>query len=282
MGSAVMLLKGAGRRAIRSLVPLSARKRMAVWVQRQEWISLDRRSWWCVEIVRDLADEDIDAFHQFLWTHHLGYARSYEVAERFGPHNVKASRRMFFSNLRDKVAGLNAFAGNGIASIFEVGCSLGYQLRYIETDIFPGATELAGVDIDRYAIESGSEYLRCVGSKVALHWGDTRDLDGLLGGKTYDLIICTGVLMYLNEAAAREAIATMLRHCRLLAMAGLAHPRINNAMLHHSDMRISDRTFIHNFDRMVVGHGGRVVWNRWEGDRDFEGNTIYFVFATDK
>jgi len=88
------------------------------------------------------------------------------------------------------------------------------------------------------------------------------------------------VLMYLNESVAGEVIAKMLRHCRLLAMAGLAHPRIDNALLHDSDVRTSDSTFIHNFDRMVADNGGHVVWRRWEGTRDVEGNTIYFVFAT--
>jgi SAM-dependent methyltransferase len=233
-----------------------------------------------VELVRDLAETNVDAFHQFLWTYHLGYAESYEVAGRFGTDKVRASRRLFFSDLRDQVAQPGTFSDGGVKSIFEVGCSLGYQLRHIETDVFPGVIELAGIDIDRYAVEAGRKFLRSVGSKVALQCGDTRDLERWLGGKRYDIIICTGVLMYLNEAAAREVVGTMLRHSRLLALAGLAHPRINNADLDRSDVRASDSSFIHNFDRMVTDHGGRVLWRRWEGDRNVEGNTIYFVFAT--
>lgn len=275
-------LKTVCKRLVRRGVPLSVRKLAARTLQRCTWIDQQRRLWWSVELVRDLAETDVDAFHEFLWTYHLGYAESYEVAGRFGADKVRASRRMFFADLRDQVAQPGAFSDGGVRSIFEVGCSLGYQLRHVETDIFPGVTELAGIDIDRYAIEAGREYLRSVGSKVALHCGDTRDLERWLGGKTYDIILCTGVLMYLNEAAAREAVGTMLQHCRLLAMSGLAHPRTNNAVLNRSDVRASDSTFIHNFDRMVTDHGGRVLSSRWDGDRDVEGNTIYFVFATGK
>lgn len=268
------------KRLVRSAVPLSVRKLAARTLQRCTWIDPQRRHWWSVELVRDLAETDVDAFHQFLWTYHLGYAESYEVAARFGADKVKASRRAFFSDLRDQVAKRGAFSDGGVKSIFEVGCSLGYQLRHIETDVFPGVIELAGIDIDRYAIEAGRQYLGSVGSKVALQSGDTRDLERWLRAKTYDIILCTGVLMYLNEAAAGEAVGTMLRHSRLLAMAGLAHPHIDNAGLDRSDVRASDSSFIHNFHRMVTDHGGRVLWSRWEGDRDLEGNTIYFVFAT--
>jgi SAM-dependent methyltransferase len=275
-------LKTACKHLVRSAVPLSVRKLAARTLQRLTWIDQQRRYSWSVELVRDLAETDVDAFHQFLWTYHLGYAESYEVAGRFGADKVRASRRMFFSDLRDQVAKAGAFSDGGVRSIFEVGCSLGYQLRHIETDIFPGVVELAGIDIDRYAIEAGRKYIGSVGSKVALQCGDTRDLERWLGGKTYDIILCTGVLMYLNEAAAREVVGTMLRHARLLAMSGLAHPRTNNAALNRSDVRASDSTFIHNFDRMVADHGGRVLSSRWEGDRDVEGNTIYFVFATSR
>jgi 2-polyprenyl-3-methyl-5-hydroxy-6-metoxy-1,4-benzoquinol methylase len=275
-------LKTACKRLVRSVVPLSVRKLAARALQRSAWIDPQRRHWWSVELVRDLAEKDVDAFHEFLWTYHLGYAESYEVTGRFGADKVRASRRIFFSSLREQVANPGLFSDAGVRSVFEVGCSLGYQLRHIETDVFPAALDLAGIDIDRYAIEAGRKHLRSVGSKVELQCGDTRDLERWLGGKTYDIILCTGVLMYLNEAAAAEAVGTMLRHGRLLAMSGLAHPRTNNALLERSDVRASDSTFIHNFDRMVVDHGGRVLSSRWEGARDVEGNTIYFVFATSR
>lgn len=232
--------------------------------------------------MRDLADTDVHAFHRFLWSHHLGYAHYYEVGLRFGVQNIRASRVMFFSDLRDQVARMDAWDTRGVASVFEVGCSLGYQLRFIETDVFPTARELRGIDVDSYAIECGLKYLREVGSRVTIECGDMSELERLLGGKKYDLMVCTGVLMYLNEAAAAQVVATMLQHGRLVALAGLAHPRIDNALLRHSDVRTSDKSFIHNLDRMVVDRGGHVAWRRWEGDRDFDGNTVYFVFATEK
>lgn len=271
--------KASCRRLIRTTVPLSLRKRAVLGLQRQTWIDQRRRDWWAVELVRDLAERDVDAFHQFLWTHHLAYAESYEVARRFGPENIKASRRVFFADLRTRLDELPDLCAQGVRSVFEVGCSLGYQLRSIETDLFPSATCLDGIDIDRYAIETGSDYLASVGSKVKLQCADTRDIGRILEGKTYDVIVCTGVLMYLNQDAARAAVKSMLQHTRLLALSGLAHPNIDNARLEHPDTRASDQTFVHNFDEMVAHAGGRVVGRRWEGSHDVDGNTIYFVFA---
>src|SRR5262249_36557474 len=153
------------------------------------------------------------------------------------------------------------------------GCSLGYQLRFMETDFCPRATTLEGVDIDRYAIRAGAAHLRAAGSRVVLHAADLRELDAVLGSRTFDLIVCTGVLMYVNRELAAEAVGTMLRHATLVAMAGLAHPFIDNARLADSDTRHADATFIHNFDAMVSAHGGEVVARRWEGGRSVDGNT---------
>jgi 2-polyprenyl-3-methyl-5-hydroxy-6-metoxy-1,4-benzoquinol methylase len=274
-----LLLKTVGKNAIRSLIPLSVRKRMALWVRQQHWINSDRRSWWSEELVRDLAEKDANAYHKFLWTHHLGYAAPYEVATRFGAEKMRPSRQVFFAELRDcmKALGLSAIE---IRSVLEVGCSLGYQLRYLETDLFPGATVLEGIDIDRYAIRSGEEYLRTVGSSVCLRCGDIQQLDDLLEDRVYDLIICTGVLMYLKETEAVATVRAMLSHSRVIvAMAGLAHPAIDNAALEHSEVRERDQTFIHNLDTMVKNSGGNVLARRWEGDRQLEGQTVYFVFA---
>lgn len=267
------------KRLLRAVVPLSVRQEIAKAIQQHHWITPLRRQWWSMELVRDLADRDIDAFHRFLWSNHLGYAESYEAACRFGSDNMKLSRRMFFADLREHVATVG-LSPEDIRSVFEVGCSLGYQLRSIETDLFTNATELVGIDIDRHAIRCGTDYLRVAGSKVVLCCADLSDLARVLAGKTYDLIICTGVLMYLNEDRAAEAVATMLRHAKLTAMTGLAHPTVNNAQLPQSDVRSRDRAFIHNMDRMVDRAEGRVLARRWEGSRDADGNTIYFVFAT--
>src|SRR3954466_10691898 len=97
-------LKTACTRLVRGVAPLSVRKLAARTLQRCTWIDPQRRHWWSVELVRDLAETDVDAFHEFLWTYHLGYAESYEVAGRFGADKLRASRKMFFSDLRDQVA----------------------------------------------------------------------------------------------------------------------------------------------------------------------------------
>ena len=266
------------KQAVRGVIPIDLRKRAAVALQRQSWLG-PRRQWWAAELVRDLAARDVNAYHEFLWTHHLGYAETYEPAARFGPENIRGSRRMFFADMRARLADAG-IAPNQIRSILEVGCSLGYQLREMETELFPNATTLDGIDIDAYAVEAGARHLRGLGSKVVLRCADMRDLDATLGDTRYDLIICTGVLMYLRDNAAAEVVEAMLRRGRVVALAGLAHPETDNAQLRGSDVRSSDNTFIHNLDAMVMRAGGRVAARRWEGPRIVDGNTIYFVFAS--
>lgn len=272
-------LKSTGKNAVRSLIPLSVRKRMAIWMQRQRWINSDRRSWWSVEIIRDFAEQDVNAYHKFLWAHHLAYAAPYEAAVRFGPENIRPSRRLFFSDLSLCLVELGA-SPEEIGSVLEVGCSLGYQLLFLETDLFPRAAVLEGIDIDQYAIRSGEKYLRDIGSRISLSCGDIQQLDRLLEGRVYDVIICTGVLMYLKETEAAAIVRKMLSHSRVVvAMAGLAHPIVDNADLDRSDVRDRDQTFIHNLDNMVIKAGGKVLARRWEGDRQLEGQTVYFVFG---
>ena len=239
----------------------------------------DRRSWWSLELVRDFAEKDVNAYHKFLWAHHLAYATSYEVATRFGAETIRPSRLLFFAELRRCMEAHGASAKQ-IRSVLEVGCSLGYQLRYLETDLFPEASVLEGIDIDRYAVESGQEHLGAIGSKISLTCADIQGLDSLLGGRVYDLIICTGVLMYLKEAEAAGMVREMLSHSRIMvAMAGLAHPVRDNAALDCSDIRARDQTSIHNLDVMVKNGGGSVLARQWDGERQVEGQTIYFVFA---
>ncbi|HLG22260.1 MAG TPA: class I SAM-dependent methyltransferase [Candidatus Manganitrophaceae bacterium] len=281
IASGAAYLKRAARQTIRRSIPLPVRKRMAVWIDRQKWINADRRAWWSVELIQDLAQKNAGEYHKFLWSNHLAYAASYEASARFGAENMKPSRRMFFSDLRRHLDPSRIDPMRAPLSIFEVGCSSGYQLRYLETDLFPMAKELEGVDIDPYAIDSGSEYLRRVGSKVRLKRGDIEDLDRLMGGKTYDLILCTGVLMYLNEEAAAKVVGAMIRRAgALVALAGLASPDIDNARLQRSIPRDRDRSFVHNIDAMVTNAGGTILARRWEGARLVDGHTIYFVFAT--
>lgn len=265
---------------IRTLLPLPIRKELCIFMNRRAWIDADARYWWTKELLRDFEERDRNAYHRFLWSHHLAYAISYEAECRFGKENIKGSRMMFFSDLRNHLVDRGIAPRNDIHSVFEVGCSLGYQLRYLETDVFPGARELAGVDIDDHAILQGAEYLQRQGSKILLKCGDMGNLDNLLGDKMYDIILCTGVLMYLDEEQAARAVEEMLQHCRVMvALSGPAHPDTDNSHLAHSFIRKLDGSFIHNFDAMVKQADGNIVARRWEGSRVIDGHTIYFVFA---
>ncbi len=273
------VLKSIGKNAARSVIPLGIRKRLAVWVHRQSWIGPERRAWWSVQLIEDFARKDVNAYHKFLWKYHLGYAAPYEVSMRFGPENMRGSRILFFTELSRcmEEAGI---ARNRIRSVLEVGCSLGYQLRYLETDWFPESTSLEGIDIDEHAIRSGQEYLRSVGSRISLKSGDVQQLEAHVGRREYDLIICTGVLMYLKEGDAANLVRGMLaRSGRILAMAGLAHPAQDNAALERSGVRERDHTFVHNLDGMVRKAGGKIAARRWDGGRLVEGQSVYFVFA---
>jgi len=273
------LFKSAGKDAIRRLIPIGFRKRIATWIHAQSWMSADRRAWWSAELVRDLAENNPNAYHKFMWAHHLGYAAPYEVADRFGAEKMRLSRLIFFQELT-KCMEASGISGKRIRSVLEVGCSLGYQLRYLETDLFPEATLLEGIDIDDYAVRTGREYLSSLGSRVSLVCGDIQDLDRLISQRAYDLILCTGVLMYLKQHDAAELVRNMLSRSRImLAMAGLAHPQGDNSVLACSDIRERDQTFIHNLDEMVRGAGGSILARRWEGNRLVDGQSVYFVFA---
>src|SRR5215510_304155 len=115
---------------------------------------------------------------------------------------MKLSRRMFFADLREVLVSLGIPPERDVKSVFEVGCSLGYQLRYLETDVCPHADVLEGVDIDRYAIQSGAAFLKAAGSNIVLRHADMRELERVFGTRTFDVIICAGVLMYLSQQAA--------------------------------------------------------------------------------
>lgn len=274
-------LKQALKKISRSALPLSFRKTLVVWLNRQEWINRNRRNWWSTEILKDLAASDINEYHKFLWANHLAYAETYEPETRFGADNIKESRKIFFRDLLEVIRQHGIGPSSQVRSIFEVGCSLGYQLRYMETDLFPEAGILMGNDIDKYAIEAGMEYLRNHNSKVELLRLDMEDLDERLKGRFFDIIISTGVLMYLQEDTATWMVQAMMNHVNgIMAVAGLAHPEKDNSLLEQSVPRERDGSFIHNIDKMIESAGGNIISRRWEGEKDVDGNTIYFLFAT--
>ena len=271
-------LAAAGKALVRRALPLAWRKSLAVWLGGQGWI--EARHWWTRELLRDFAERDPDGYHRFLWSHHLAYAETYEAGQRFGADNIHPTRRLLFDETRQCLAGLGVTPERDVAAVLEVGCSLGYLLRELETGMFRGAATLDGIDVDARAIAEGQAWLGAAGSRVRLMVGDMAALDALVGDRRYDVVLCAGTLMYLREAPAADVVAAMLhRTRRLLVLAGLAHPERDNAGLTASTLRERDGTFVHNLDAMVARAGGRVVRRRWEGPRIVDGNTIYFVLA---
>jgi SAM-dependent methyltransferase len=272
-------LKQAAKRAsaavARRALPLGARRQLAVLAGRQSW--LPGQHWWPHAILDDWRARDPNAFHRFLWSHHLAYAESYGT-HRFDRESLNLTRQLLVESLVANLARSGRL--QEVRSILDVGSSLGYLLRMMEVDVFPGADVFDGVDIDGQAVVAGSHYLRASGSRVRLMHGDMAELDRLVGDTTYDLVVCAGTLMYLDQHAAAEVVRGLIRRTRIVvAMADLAHPEIDNAFLERSGVRSSDGAFIHNLDAMVEHVGARVVWRRWDGARLLDGNSVYFVFA---
>jgi len=267
------------KHAIRSCIPLSLRMRLAIWLNRQRWFA---RDYVAVGLVRDLGLQNPKAFHKFLWTHHfMGYARWYDSEdELFSTEQMEPSRRIFFNDLVSVIGELG-LKPSDIRFILEVGCSLGYLLRYLETEMFPDCQDIVGIDIDGEAIAKGKEYLKQVGSKVALAQGDMEDLDRSLGSRKFDLVYAAGVLSYLDEYDAARVVSILLRRTnRVLAFAGLACASRNNNQLERSEISPDHKgQWIHNFEAMVSVAGGRVVKSRWEGEKLYNLPTINFVFA---
>ena len=277
-----MTSMGLGRhlkRALRSSIPLPLRMRLAIWLNRQPWFT---RDYLAVGLVGDLGLQDPEAFHKFLWKHHfMGYARWYDSEdELFSAEHMQPSRRMFFDDLVSVVRELG-LQPSDIGSILEVGCSLGYLLRHLEVEVFPGCRELLGIDIDGPAIRKGTDYLKRHGSKVVLAQGDMEDLDRMLGSRTFDLVFAAGVLSYLDEPNAARLVSMLLRRTnKVLAFAGLACTGRNNDELDRSETSPNhEQQWIHNFAAMVSAAGGRVVRSRWEGAKLYNLQTIHFVFA---
>jgi len=265
---------------LRKLLPLPLRQRLCIGLNRCGWIADDLRYWWTRELLRDYAEHDRDGYHRFLWSNHLAYSLTYEVDQRFGENKMVASRKAFISDLKSELRKMDIVPERDIQSVFEVGCSLGYQLRYFETELFHAATEITGIDIDRYAIEEGRRHLASAKSKVRLICGDMAQLDGLMDDRIYDVIVCTGVLMYLAQEDAALVVAAMLKHSRVLvAISDPGYPEFDNELLESSHIREYDGSRFHNVDAMVNTAGGRVLFRRWEGNRLVDGQRMYVVFA---
>jgi SAM-dependent methyltransferase len=270
-------LKGNVRRAI----PIVLRKRIAVWLSRNRWFA--DREHLSAGIIGDMRAADPKTFHKFMWSNHIsGYAKWYDSESLFEIRNMEPSRREFFNDFRDVITGIGLDPGKDIGSVLEVGCSLGYLLRFIETDILPATTELVGIDIDPIAIEKGTGYLGRVGSKVRLIEGDIEELDELVSDRIFDVAFAAGVLSYLDGDDAARVVSKMLhRTGKLLALIGLACPTTDNSRLTRSVISPEkSNQWFHNFKMMVEAAGGRVIKCRWEGAKQYNHQTMYSVFAT--
>jgi len=255
-------IRAAGK-ALSVTLPLSARKALAA---SRSCRTTKAGCEFSLSLLSDLRRRDPDSFHRFLWSNHLAYAMSYEVQSRFGASNINPSRHILFAeiaaHLRER--GLSPLAD--IHSAFEVGCSMGYLLRHLEVEVCPSADSLHGLDIDEYAVRAGEAHLQQLCSKVRLFTADIANIGDVMGARTYDLVLCCGVLMYVNEEAAAEVIRTMLQCARrLVAVICLAHNDHPPGTYRRSVTRSTDGAFIHNIEQMVHRAGGEVVRRRRVG-----------------
>jgi SAM-dependent methyltransferase len=208
----------------------------------------------------DLHRRDPVAFHRFLWSNHLGYAATYEVDKRFGESNLNPSRRILVQHMASYLRARGLDPGTNIRSVLDIGCSMGYLLRHLEVGVCPSAEVLHGLDIDEYAVKAGMAHLSSLQSKVKLFVGDMTAAGGFIGDRSYDLILCCGVLMYGDQDAAYNVVRTMLSSARylvgIISLADSAGREIANGK---SVARPSDGAFIHDVKRMVHRAGGKVV-----------------------
>jgi len=274
------------KRIIRLILPLGLRKGFALWLNHQPWLS--SYGYLIEGVIRDLLKSDPKAFHKFMSANHIcTYAHWYDSETLFESVKMNGStamRREFFNDLIDVIKSFGLDLSVEIRSVLEIGCSLGYLLRFMEKDIFQNLEVVIGIDIDSDAINKGTHYLSKVGSKVHLIHGDMEELERLVGNHSFDIVFSAGALSYLNEIDAAKVVSKMLhRTSRILALVGLASKSVNNRELSQSLVSVEDHNqWIHNFEAMIEAANGCVIASRWEGDKQSNDQPIYFVFAVPK
>jgi len=262
----------------RFLLPLRFRQHLAVWIGRQSW--LPGYYWLAMMIIRDMADTDPNTYNRFIWTKHIGFSTMYEHANDFGSDNLIPTRVLLFDHMTEYLEENGINPQKDIGSVFEVGCSSGFLLRHLEDKVFTSANVFEGIDIDEQAIERGISYLDQHDSRIQITHADMEELDGVIKDRRYDLFLCAGVLRYLTKAEASGVVRSMLCHAdKLVVIAGCAHPLRDNSTLDDSELQ-EDGTFLHNIDAMVKDVGGKIHFRRWDGDRLFDGYTVYFIFCS--
>jgi 2-polyprenyl-3-methyl-5-hydroxy-6-metoxy-1,4-benzoquinol methylase len=216
-------------------------------------------------ILGDLKRRDPEGLHRFLWSNHLAYAMRYEVEGKFSPHHINPTRHILFRQVLDYYKARALDPHEQVGAVFDVGCSLGYLLRHLEVNVFPSATTLHGIDIDRYSVETGMAYLQSQQSRVRLFEADLTGTADLMGGRQYDLVLCCGVLMYVNEETAQNALRAMFDHCQglvgLICLAQRENRRPGAAI----EVRTSDGAYVHDVPRMIRDAGGTLLSSTWVG-----------------
>jgi SAM-dependent methyltransferase len=217
----------------------------------------------CMGMLDDLRRRDPDALHRFLWSNHLAYAQSYQVRRKFGASNINPTRHLLFHQITAHLGSIGLDPRQDVRSVFEVGCSMGYLLRHLEEEVFPAADTLHGLDIDGQAIQAGTAHLTSLGSRVRLFNADMLTAGEVMGHQIYDVVLCCGALMYVNETAATSILQSMFSHARRLV--GLVCLAPSGRDPGCSEVRSADGAFIHHMDRMIHGAGGRVLSSQWVG-----------------
>jgi SAM-dependent methyltransferase len=261
----------------RSIIPLNARKAMVrslgIW-------KVPGQLHFATALLEDLCKEDPGACHRFLWSNHLASAETYEIDLKFGASKFDGNRHQLFADIQARLRARGRDGTRDVHSVFEIGCSLGYLLRFVETEVFPAATILRGIDIDKYAVETGEAHLRLLGSKVCLSLGDATEAERTMGEDKYDVIMCCGVLMYLDEVSAQNVIRTMILHARhAVGIICLARGDWGNSHSQRSVHRSLDGGLGHDLERMIELGGGTVVSRRIErADTD---GTVYCILVAE-
>ena len=263
------------------MLPLSTRKAVVAFVGRQRPLPVSLRFEFAMGMLGDLHRGDPVALHRFLWSNHLAFAASYEVSRRFGASNINPTRHALFRRINAQLRSRGLDPSRDVRSVLEIGCSQGYLLRHLERSIFHSATILHGLDLDAYAIQTGSDHLNSLGSKVKLFEADMAETESTIGGQTYDVVLCCGVLMYVDESIAEKVVRIMFsRANRLVGLICLAYPK--ETVHVQRGVRASDGAFVHRMHPMIRKAGGKVLSSHWIGTETSGSSPSHVIVAEPK
>lgn len=257
-------------------LPLTTRQNLVAFIGHQK-LPTPFRFEFAMGMLTDLRHRDPVALHRFLWSNHLAYAARYEVPHRFGASKINPTRHVLFDSISAHLRSRGFDAGTDIRSVLEIGCSQGYLLRHLETTMFRSATTLHGLDLDAHAIRTGSAHLDSAGSRVRLFAGDIETAEKIIGSETYDVVLCCGVLMYVNASIAEQVVRMMFtRVVRLVGLICLA------PLKGQCGLRASDGAFVHDMVPLIDKAGGKVLSSRWIGTPTSGSSPSHVIVAEPK